>query len=58
MITTKEIIEIMKESPLFELLNGREKYEAITHAIEAAGIEYMGDEIEIRDIVGEVFATN
>ena len=52
-MTMKEVIEIIKESPLFELLTFREKSEAITHALEAAGTKGMQE--DIRDKVGEVY---
>ena len=53
-MTPKEIIEILKESPLFEKITSQEKYEAIAHTMEAAGMEYRSE--DIREIVGEVFS--
>ena len=52
-MTTKEIIEILKESPLFEKITSQEKYEAIAHTMEVAGMEYRSE--DIKEIVGEVF---
>lgn len=52
-MTMKEVIEIVRESPLFELLSFKEKCEAITHALEAAGAEDLQE--DVRDVVGEVY---
>ena len=54
-MTIKEIVEIVKESPLFAISTSREKYEAITHTMEVAGVEYSSE--EIKQIVGEVFTS-
>jgi len=52
-MTIKDIIEIIKESPLFNISTSQEKYDAITHTMEVAGLEYSSE--DIKEIVGEVF---
>lgn len=50
----RDIIEIVKESRLWEMLTPREKHDAIKHALD---ITYLSlTEEEIRSIVGEVQA--
>jgi len=52
-MTIGEVIEILKESPVFGLLTSGERDEAINHAVEVVGLGYSDD--EIKEIVGEVF---
>lgn len=38
MLTVNEVIEAVKESPLWEMLSQEEQIEAINYALEAAGL--------------------
>lgn len=52
-MTVKEVIEIVKESDLWELLSQKEKQEAIKHAFEMT--QLSPTEEDIRSTVGEVY---
>ena len=52
-MTQKEVIEIVKESNLWESLTQKERQEAITHALKITQVS-MTDE-NIRNTVGEVY---
>jgi hypothetical protein len=52
-MTAKEVIEILKESKLWESLTQKEKQEAIKHALACTQLSIA--EGNIGTIVGEVF---
>jgi hypothetical protein len=57
-MTTKETVEIIRESPLWQTLSVGEKMDAIVYAVES--VEEMlarrTEEVDITDIIGEIFA--
>jgi len=52
-VTVKEIIEILKESNLWETLAPKEKQEAVAHALRIT--QTATQEENIKNIVGEVY---
>jgi hypothetical protein len=57
-MTTKETMDIIRESPLWQSLPLRERIEAIAYALETVGCkldrrEYARD---ISDIIGEIYS--
>jgi hypothetical protein len=52
-MTAKEVIEIVKESNLWESLTQKEKQEAVNHALKSAQLSIT--EENIRTTVGEVY---
>jgi hypothetical protein len=57
-MTKKETMDTLRESPLWKSLPLREKIEAISHALEAAGSKVDGkeDARDISDIIGEIYS--
>jgi hypothetical protein len=51
-MTANELIEIVKESNLWEPLTEKEKQEVINHALKISG---PLTQVDINEIVGEVF---
>lgn len=56
-MTTRETVEIIKESPLWDLLTTGEKLDALLDAVHNIdGLRQSRDEqIDVTDIIGEIF---
>jgi hypothetical protein len=52
-MTTKEVVEIVKESNLWETLTIKEKQEAVAHALKIT--QLLTKEENVKNTVGEVY---